>query len=137
MEDERLTLRTDQPLAPGWVPPEVDTTKAHPARIYEYLLGGKHYFDIDRDAAEIALTHVPQGREMARENREFLRRAVRFLAESGITQFLDLGSGLPGADNVGELARAVRPDAKVVYVDYDPIVAVHARALTGGSDPTR
>src|SRR5438034_10975935 len=58
MEDERLTLRTDQPLAPDWIPPEVDTTKAHPARIYEYLLGGKHYFEIDREAAEIALTHV-------------------------------------------------------------------------------
>jgi hypothetical protein len=137
MEDERLTLRTDQPLAPDWIPPEVDTTKAHPARIYEYLLGGKHYFEIDREAAEIALTHVPQGRAMVQENREFLRRAVRFLAESGITQFLDIGSGLPGIGNVGDFARAVRPDARIVYVDYDPIVAVHARALMGRSDPAR
>jgi hypothetical protein len=136
-EDGRLTLRMDELLAPGWVPPEVDTTKAHPARIYEYLLGGKHYFDIDREAAEIALRHVPQGRAMVHENRAFLGRAVRFVAESGITQFLDIGSGLPGTGNIGDFARAVCPEAKVVYVDYDPIVAVHGRALLGGSDPDR
>jgi hypothetical protein len=123
------------PLLPGWIPPELDTTKAHPARIYEYLLGGKHYFDIDREAAEEALRHVPQGRAMVQENRAFLTRAVRFLAESGITQFLDLGSGLPGTSNLGDVARAVHPHARIVYVDYDPMVAVHARALLAGADP--
>ena len=137
MEDEPLQLRMDELLAPGWVPPEVDTSRAHPARIYEYLLGGKHYFAIDREAAEIALKHVPQGRAMVRENREFLGRAVRFLANSGIRQFLDIGSGLPGTGNIGDFARVVDPEARVVYVDYDPIVAVHGRALLGGDDPER
>jgi hypothetical protein len=122
-------------LIPVWIPPELETTKAHPARIYEYLLGGKHYFDIDREAAEEALRHVPQGRAMVQENRAFLTRAVRFLAESGITQFLDLGSGLPGTSNLGDVARAVHPNAGIVYVDYDPMVAVHARALLAGADP--
>lgn len=122
-------------LMPGWVPPELEITKAHPARIYEYLLGGKHYFDIDREAAEEALRHVPQGRAMVQENRAFLSRAVRFLAESGITQFLDLGSGLPGTSNLGDVARTVHPHAAIVYVDYDPMVAVHARALLAGADP--
>jgi hypothetical protein len=123
------------PLAPGWVPPELDTTKAHPARIYEYLLGGMHYFDVDREAAETALRHVPQGRAMVQENRAFLDRAVRFLAGSGITQFLDLGSGLPGTGNIGKVARSVAPDSRIVFVDYDPMVAVHARALVADADP--
>jgi len=137
MEDERLSLGMDRLLAPDWVPPEVDTTRAHPARIYEYLLGGKHYFDIDREAAEVALRHVPQGRAMAQENRAFLRRAVRFLAAEGIDQFLDVGSGLPGTGNIGDFAREVLPESRIVYVDYDPIVAVHGRALLGNSDADR
>ncbi|GAA1997872.1 SAM-dependent methyltransferase [Catenulispora subtropica] len=124
------------PLAPGWVPPpELDTTRAHPARIYEYLLGGMHYFDVDREAAETALRHVPQGRAMVQENRAFLARAVRFLAERGLTQFLDLGSGLPGTGNIGAVARSVLPEARIVFVDYDPMVAVHGRALVAGADP--
>lgn len=126
------------PLAPGWVPPpELDTTRAHPARIYEYLLGGMHYFDVDREAAETALRHVPQGRAMVQENRAFLARAVRFLAASGVTQFLDLGSGLPGTGNIGEEARSVVPEARIVFVDNDPMVAVHSRALVAGADPAR
>jgi hypothetical protein len=94
-----------------------------------------HYFDVDREAAETALHHVPQGRAMVRENRAFLSRAVRFLAGSGIAQFLDLGSGLPGSGNIGDVARSVRPGARIVYVDYDPMVAVHGRALVAGADP--
>lgn len=137
MEKERQTSHMDNRLVPEWIPPEIDTSKAHPARIYEYLLGGKHYFDIDREAAEIALRHVPQGRSMALENRAFLGRAIRFAAESGVTQFLDIGSGLPGKDNTGDVARAIRPESRVVYVDYDPMVAVHSRALLAGSDPAR
>ena len=137
MEEERKRLDMDTRLVPEWIPPEIDTTKAHPARIYEYMLGGKHFFDIDRDAAEIALKHVPQGRQMALENRAFLGRAIRFVAASGVAQFLDIGSGLPGKDNTGDVARAVRPETRVVYVDYDPMVAVHSRALLAGADPTR
>lgn len=124
------------PLAPpGWVPPELDTTRAHSARIYEYLLGGMHYFAVDREVAEATLRHVPQARAMVQEDRAFQARAVHHLAASGITQFLDLGSGLPGTGDIGDAARAVHPHAGVVYVDYDPMVAVHARALVAGADP--
>ncbi|MEY9889115.1 hypothetical protein ABIA31_002763 [Catenulispora sp. MAP5-51] len=125
----------DNPLIPGWLPPELDTTRAHTARIYEYLLGGMHYFDVDREAAETALRHVPQAREILQENRAFLNRATRFLAASGITQFLDLGSGLPGTDNIGDVARKTHPEARTVFVDYDPMVAVHGRALVAAADP--
>ena len=125
------------PLAPGWVPPELDTTRAHSARIYEYLLGGMHYFDVDREVAEATLRHVPQARAIVREDRAFQVRAVRHLAASGIAQVLDLGSGLPGigTGGIGDAARAVHPHAGVVYVDYDPMVAVHTRALVAGADP--
>ena len=124
-------------LLPDWEPPEIDRTKAHPARIYDYLLGGKDNFDVDREAAEVALGLMPELRGMARVNRAFLGRAVRHLAEAGITQFLDVGTGIPGPGNTGEVARAVNPDARVVYVDYDPIVSAHSRALLSGADPAR
>ncbi|NUR57421.1 MAG: SAM-dependent methyltransferase [Catenulispora sp.] len=120
---------------PEWDAPEIDRTKAHPARIYDYLLGGKDNFDVDRDAAELALAKMPELRAMARANRAFLGRAVRHLAEAGITQFLDIGTGIPGPGNTGEIARAVHPQARVVYVDYDPIVSAHSRALLSAADP--
>ena len=126
---------TGAPL-PAWDAPEIDRTKAHPARIYDYLLGGKDHFDVDRDAAELALAKMPELRAMARANRAFLGRAVRYLAEAGITQFLDIGTGIPGPGNTGEIARAVHPQARVVYVDYDPIVSAHSRALLSAADPT-
>ncbi|WP_194915116.1 SAM-dependent methyltransferase [Catenulispora rubra] len=122
------------PLLPDWDPPEIDRTKAHPARIYDYLLGGKDNFDVDREAAEVALGLMPELRGMARANRAFLGRAVRHLAEAGITQFLDIGTGIPGPGNTGEVARAVQPEARVVYVDYDPMVSAHSRALLAGAD---
>ncbi|MBS2535615.1 SAM-dependent methyltransferase [Catenulispora sp. NF23] len=125
----------DSTLIPGWVPPELDTTKAHTARIYEYLLGGMHYFDVDREAGETALRHVPQAREILQENRAFQNRATRFLIASGITQFLDLGSGLPGTGNIGDVARAEHRQARIVFVDFDPMVAVHGRALVAAADP--
>jgi hypothetical protein len=122
------------PLLPGWLPPEIDQTKPHPARMYDYMLGGKNHFEVDREAAEVVIAAAPTARAMVRENRAFLGRAVRYLAEAGITQFLDIGTGLPGAGNTGEVARAVRPEARVAYVDYDPIVAVHSRALLAGDE---
>ncbi|GAA2048060.1 SAM-dependent methyltransferase [Catenulispora yoronensis] len=134
MTQEPLGQDTGAPL-PEWAPPEIDRTKAHPARIYDYLLGGKDNFDVDRDAAEVALAAMPELRAMARANRAFLGRAVRHLAESGITQFLDIGTGIPGPGNTGEIARAVQPGARVVYVDYDPIVSAHSRALLSAADP--
>ena len=135
MEQTKPGLGASDPLTPGWVPPEIDTGKAHPARIYDCLLGGKDHFDVDRQAAEVVLKALPGAGEMVRENRAFLGRAVRYLAEAGITQFLDIGTGIPGPGNTGDVARAVAPQARVVYVDYDPVVAVHSRALLAGADP--
>src|SRR2546423_9456949 len=101
---------TEEPLGrhlgarlPEGAPPEIDRSKAHPARIYDYLLGGKDNFDVDREAADKALAAMPELRAMARANRAFLGRAVRHLAEAGITQSLDLGTGIPGPGNTGEL----------------------------------
>ncbi|XVQ08143.1 SAM-dependent methyltransferase [Spirillospora sp. CA-255316] len=102
---------------------------AHPARMYDYYLGGKDNFEADRTAAEAALEAAPELRAIARENRAFLVRAVRHLVESGVRQFLDIGAGLPTQRNVHEVAQEVAPETRVVYVDNDPIVLVHARAL--------
>jgi hypothetical protein len=109
---------------------EIDTSKAHPARMYDYLLGGKDNFAADREAIGALLKAVPNARTGARENRAFLGRAVRYLvAEAGVRQFLDIGSGLPTANNVHEVAQAIAPETRVAYVDNDPIVMAHARAL--------
>jgi hypothetical protein len=106
------------------------------ARIYDFLLGGKDNFESDRRAAQELVQAVPGAVTAARENREFLRRAVRFLAEeAGIRQFLDIGTGLPTGGNVHEIAHEVDPKARVVYVDNDPVVIVHANALLT-ADPT-
>src|SRR5215470_11151117 len=108
----------------------IDTTKPHPARMYDYMLGGKNNFAVDRETAEKALQSWGTVRTAARENRAFLGRAVRFLvAEAGIRQFLDIGTGLPSANNVHEVAQGLVPSCRVVYVDNDPIVLAHARAL--------
>src|ERR1700733_10986235 len=114
----------------GDVPPQIDTSKPHSARVYDYFLGGKDNFAADREVARQALEVAPSFRTAVRENRAFLGRAVRYLAEeAGITQFLDLGSGLPGVGNVHEIAQDVNRAARVVYVDNDPIVLAHGRAL--------
>jgi S-adenosyl methyltransferase len=107
-----------------------DITKAHQARVYNYLLGGKDNFAADRAAVEDVLKVWPDSFFTARANRAFLGRAVRYLAaESGIRQFLDIGTGIPTAGNTHEVAQAIAPESRVVYVDYDPIVLAHARAL--------
>lgn len=113
---------------PRRVPPGIDVSIPNAARMYDYYLGGKDNFQADRDAAEKIMALGPS-REICRANRQFLGRAVRFAAEQGIRQFLDLGTGLPNQNNVHEVARRVHPQAHVVYVDYDPVVTVHARAL--------
>jgi hypothetical protein len=111
-------------------PPGVDVSRPHSARVYDFFLGGKDNFAADRETAIKAMKAWPPIRTGARENRAFLGRAVRYLAEeAGITQFLDLGSGLPGVGNVHEIAQDVNPAARVVYVDNDPIVLAHGRAL--------
>ena len=112
------------------LPPEIDTTTPHPARMYDFYLGGKDNFAADRAAAQQAIAAWPSILVAARENRAFVGRAVRYLtAEAGISQFLDIGSGLPGVGNVHDVAQSVIRSARVVYVDNDPIVLAHARAL--------
>jgi SAM-dependent methyltransferase len=108
----------------------VDISTPNAARMYNYYLGGKDHFAADRAAAERVLAVAPQTRDLARQNRAFLRRAVRHLVtEAGISQFVDIGAGLPNQGNVHEVARALNPDARVAYVDNDPVVLTHARAL--------
>jgi hypothetical protein len=118
--------------------PEIDTSRPHPARTYNYALGGKDHFAADREVMDKMLAVTPAIRTMARENRAFLGRAVRYLAgEAGIRQFLDIGTGLPSAGNVHEVAQGEAPDAHVVYVDNDPMVLAHARALLTSSPAGR
>ena len=105
----------------------IDTTVAHPARRYNYLLGGKDNFAADRASGDALATAMPTIRLAAVENRMFLQRVVRFLARQGVRQFLDIGTGIPTADNTHEVAQAIDPTARVVYVDNDPIVLAHAR----------
>ncbi|HET6187551.1 MAG TPA: SAM-dependent methyltransferase [Trebonia sp.] len=112
------------------LPPEIDTSQPHPARMYDYGIGGKNHFAADREVAEKIFAAWPSGRVSGRENRAFLGRAVRYLAEeAGIRQFLDIGTGLPTTSNVHEVAQAAAPSSRVVYVDNDPLVLAHARAL--------
>lgn len=111
-------------------PPDVDLTKPSIARVYDYVLGGKGHFEIDRRAANAFLNVVPQAAQIAKDNRNFLRRGVRYIVgEAGIRQIIDIGSGLPTEGNVHEIAHKIDPTVRVVYVDKDPIVLAHGRAL--------
>jgi S-adenosyl methyltransferase len=112
-----------------------DVSKAHQARSYDYFLGGKDNFAADRAAVDEQIKIVPNLGFTMQANRAFLGRAVRYLAsEAGIRQFLDIGTGIPTAGNVHEVAQAIAPESRVVYVDYDPIVLAHARALLDSSE---
>jgi S-adenosyl methyltransferase len=120
------------------LPSEIDTSRPHAARMYDYFLGGKNHFAADRQMAETVLATAPTTRISARENRAFLGRAVRYLvAEAGVRQFLDIGTGLPTTNNVHEVAQAIDPAARVVYADNDPLVLAHARALLTSSPQGR
>ncbi len=120
---------TDSSSTPSQ-PVEINTSVAHSARVWNYFLGGKDNFPVDREAGDLALALMPSLVEAARADRGFLVRAVRYLAgEAGIRQFLDIGTGLPTANNTHEVAQAVAPECRIVYVDNDPIVLAHARAL--------
>ena len=124
-------------MEPGFAASEIDTSRPHPARMYDAYLGGRDNYPVDREAVREILRLYPETRQVALANRAFLQRAVRFLAaEAGIRQFLDIGTGIPSAGNVHEVAGQVAPDARVVYVDNDPIVHVHASALLTGTDAT-
>jgi hypothetical protein len=114
--------------------PTFDTSVAHIARVYDYWLGGKDNFAADREAARQAVAAYPDMPSSVRANRAFLARAVRYLArEGGIRQFLDIGTGIPTANNTHEVAQAAAPESHVVYVDNDPVVLAHARALLTSS----
>jgi len=114
----------------------IDTSVAHPARIYDYLLGGKDNFNADRQAARKVLDAIPMVQEEARANREFLHRAVAHTAQQGVEQFLDIGTGIPTAGPTHQVAQSIVPGARIVYVDNDPIVLAHARALLATDDRT-
>jgi hypothetical protein len=121
-------------IDPGEQLPDIDTSVPHSARIYDYILGGKDNFAVDRQAAAKAMAANPHLATAMRENRALMRRMVAWLAqEAGVRQFLDVGTGLPTSPNVHEIAQAIAPDARVVYVDDDPIVMTHARALLTSS----
>jgi len=114
----------------GTAPPRLDTSTAHWARVWNYLLGGRDNFAADREIGDVIMQIFPDIAHVARLQRRFLARAVRYLAgEAGIGQFLDIGTGLPTADNTHQIAQRVAPESRVVYVDNDPLVLVHAQAL--------
>jgi hypothetical protein len=124
-------------MEPGFAAAEIDTSKPHPARMYNAYLGGNDNYPADRAAVRQIQRDFPEVRAIAVANRAFMQRVVRFLAtEAGIRQFLDIGTGIPSAGNVHEVAGRAAPDARVVYVDNDPIVHVHANALLTGSGTT-
>jgi SAM-dependent methyltransferase len=118
-----------------FTPEQIDTSRPHPARMYDYYLGGRDNYEVDREAAERVLKLAPEARSTARGNRDFLHRAVRAVVERGIRQIVDVGTGIPTAPHTHEAARAVAPGVRVAYVDNDPIVAGYADAkLTGAGD---
>jgi SAM-dependent methyltransferase len=118
---------------PDWVPPGVDTRRANVARVYDYWLGGSHNFLADQDVARAIAAVEPKARIFARANRDFLGRAVRFLAAEGVRQFLDIGSGIPTQGNVHEVAQQASPGARVVYADIDPVAIAHSQAILAGN----
>lgn len=128
-EQQREREREEDGLSP-----RVDISIPSAARIYDYLLGGKDNYPADRASARTLLSLLPDVRLAARANRRFLQRSVRMLAESGIDQFIDLGTGIPAAPNVHEIVHELHPDGSVVYVDHDPIVTAHNRAMKLTSD---
>lgn len=119
---------------PSWAPESIDLDRPNAARIYDYLLGGAANFEQDRAFANKLLEVMPEARPAARLNRAFLRRAVRFCVASGIRQFLDVGSGIPTAGNVHEIAQAYAPDSRVLYVDNEPVAVTHAELILRDND---
>ena len=113
----------------GWVPAGIDVNQPSAARVYDYHLGGRHHFPADRWVAEQAAVRLPELPATVRAHRAFLQRAVRYLCAAGVRQFLDLGSGMPTAGHVHEIAGTIDPRARVVYVDVDPVAVAHGEAL--------
>ncbi|WP_018721460.1 SAM-dependent methyltransferase [Salinispora fenicalii] len=114
---------------PDWAPDDIDIERPSVARMYDYYLGGSHNFAVDRAAAQAMVAAVPEAPLMAQANRAFLRRAVHFLVDAGIRQFLDIGSGIPTVGNVHEIVQQVAPESRVVYVDTDPVAVAHSQEI--------
>ncbi|PRW65127.1 SAM-dependent methyltransferase [Actinopolyspora mortivallis] len=119
---------------PNRLPADVDLEKASAARCYDYYLGGSHNFEVDRELARKVESRVPHVKPLAQNNRAFLRRAVRYCLDRGIRQFLDLGSGIPTVGNVHEIAQERAPEARVLYVDNEPVAVAHSRTILEGND---
>ncbi|MGH3883323.1 MAG: SAM-dependent methyltransferase, partial [Pseudonocardiaceae bacterium] len=119
---------------PSWVPYDVDVTVPNAARVYDYFLDGAHNFAADRVMASKVQQVMPAVRDAARINRSFLRRAVLFMVDSGIRQFLDIGSGIPTVGNVHEIAQRADPECRIVYIDKEPIAVAHSDLLLKGND---
>jgi hypothetical protein len=113
----------------SWVPADTDLSKPNPARVYDYVLGGANNFEVDREFAKQLMVALPDAQAQAQENRGFLRRAASYLAEQGIRQYIDLGSGIPTVGNTHEVVQRIRPDARVVYVDNEPVAVAHSELL--------
>ena len=126
-----------EPLEPqDWVPPDIDTEQPSSARIYDYLLGGAHNFAVDRKVADQLIAVYPDFPLLAQANRAFLRRAVEYLVDAGVRQFLDIGSGVPTVGHVHEIAQRAAPECRVAFVDIDPIAVAHSRLMLAGNDRT-
>jgi hypothetical protein len=120
----------------GFRAEEIDTSRPHPARIYDYLLGGKDNYEVDREAGDQVIHFAPEARIGVQANRAFLQRAVRHVVGTGVRQILDIGTGLPTSPNVHEVAQEVASDVRIAYVDNDPIVNTHANTLLNRSAAT-
>jgi S-adenosyl methyltransferase len=123
----------DSTELPDWVPEGIDVTVPNAARMYDYILGGYHNFAVDRESIEELERVFPGIRRGSQETRAFLGRAIRWLADAGIRQFLDIGSGIPTLGNVHEIAEQVAPGARVMYVDIDPVAVAHTREILAGN----
>ncbi|MFD5376174.1 SAM-dependent methyltransferase [Streptomyces griseoincarnatus] len=119
---------------PAWAPRSIDITVPSVSRMYDYYLGGSHNFEVDREAARKAMEFMPGLPKVMQANRAFMRRAVRFAVSEGVTQFLDIGSGIPTFGNVHEVAQAADPEARVMYVDRDPVAVAHSKVVLEGDD---
>src|SRR5438445_5698100 len=118
---------------PSWAPEGIDLDRPNAARMYDYALGGSHNFAVDREMVERVEAMMPGSSLIAHVNRAFLHRAVRFCLDAGVRQFLDIGSGIPTVGSVHEVAQAVDPGVRVVYVDVDPVAVAHSRAILQGN----
>ncbi|MFG3527322.1 SAM-dependent methyltransferase [Streptomyces sp. NPDC047917] len=119
---------------PAWAPQGIDISVPSVSRMYDFYLGGSHNFEVDREAARKAMEFMPGLPKIMQANRAFMRRAVRYAVSQGISQFLDIGSGIPTFGNVHEVAQAADPEARVAYVDHDPVAVAHSRAVLEGND---